>query len=200
MTRLAKNSRRVGLALLPLGLALAACGSSPSASSTSKYPPSQTAGQPSSTTPSNAPSLANMVRVKASPNLGSILADSSGFTLYTLTKNGAGLACSGLCLTYWPPLTVGSAAPSVKGPAGITLSTTPGPGATFLVTANGLALYHFVNDKAAADTLGEGVASFGGVWHVVNAGAAQNSNPAPTGATAPTQAPTSAPPSGGYRY
>ena len=40
-----------------------------------------------------------------------------------------------------------------------------GPDGTDLVAINGLPLYTFVKDKDAGDAYGEGISSFGGVWH-----------------------------------
>ena len=45
-----------------------------------------------------------MVTAKKSDKLGTILADKSGMTLYTLTNNGKAVACTGACLQAWPPL------------------------------------------------------------------------------------------------
>jgi predicted lipoprotein with Yx(FWY)xxD motif len=89
------------------------------------------------------------VTTKQAANLGSILADGKGLTLYTLTDNGKAVTCTGACAAVWPPLTSASGAP---------------------VTAGGLPLYRFVQDRDSEDTYGEGMASFGGVWHVVKAG------------------------------
>ena len=49
---------------------------------------------------------------------------------------------------------------------------------THVVTAGGLPLYRFAQDQDSGDAYGEGLATFGGVWHVVKVGQ-------PTSAAAP---------------
>jgi predicted lipoprotein with Yx(FWY)xxD motif len=110
----------------------------------------------SSTTHAAAPASASsatsdsaMTTTKQDPHLGSILADGKGLTVYTLTNNGKAVDCIGACAAVWPPLTSGNGA---------------------AVTAGGLPLYRFIQDRESDDAYGEGMATFGGVWHVVKAG------------------------------
>ena len=100
--------------------------------------------------PASASSAASdpSLKTKQDEHLGAILADSRGLTVYTLTSNGMAVACTGECATVWPPLTSANGAP---------------------VTAGGLPLYRFSGDREADDAYGEGIATFGGVWHVVKA-------------------------------
>jgi len=99
------------------------------------------------------------------PGVGTILVDSQGHALYTHTDaNGQDVACTGTCLTAWPPLTVAAGA-KVKAPKGVKkLGTT---GTTHQVTATGLPLYRFSLDTQAKQAKGEGINAFGGTWHVV---------------------------------
>src|SRR5262245_42938468 len=151
--------------------ALAACGSDSSSSD------STTTTKAAS--PSTAAKKAAVIVTTTSPTLGRILVDAGGKTVYTLTKDGKAVACTGACLGVWPP---------VKLPAGETTAT-GGPGVTGLgvsddqVTADQLPLYTFAGDAAAGQTGGEGIESFGGVWHVVKVGGASS-----TGSTTPTTA------------
>jgi len=108
-----------------------------------------------------------VVTVKKDSKLGNILADSDGLTLYTLTMNGKNVPCTGPCLSAWPPLTPKAGTTAPKGAPGVTgLTTVKGPDGTDLVAENGLPLYRFVKDKDGEDVYGEGLATFGGVWHV----------------------------------
>jgi predicted lipoprotein with Yx(FWY)xxD motif len=119
-------------------------------------------------------------------------------TLYTLTKNGAPVACSGQCATVWPPLLVPAGTTTVAATMGVTgLGTAPGDGGTQVTSAK-LPLYRFSGDPAAGDTNGDGINAFGGVWHVVKAPSSAVVAAAP--GTTPT---TPAPPttdSSGYGY
>ena len=109
---------------------------------------------------------ATVVTAKSNPTLGTILADSSGMTLYTLMNNGQPVLCTGACAVAWPPLTVASGTP-VTGPAGVTgLGTTSNANGS-AVTFEGAPLYTFVNDHSSADANGNGIVAFGGTFQVV---------------------------------
>ena len=45
-----------------------------------------------------------VIKTADTASLGKILVDASGKTVYTLTKGGAAVACTGGCLTVWPPV------------------------------------------------------------------------------------------------
>jgi predicted lipoprotein with Yx(FWY)xxD motif len=187
-----KNRRIATLAVGAAAvMALAACGSSSKATVSPGAQPSgwTTAVKGASATP--------VVSAATTTKLGVVLVDDKGMTLYTLTNNGAAIACTGQCAMNWPPLLVPSGTTSVAAARGITgVATAPGGGGTQL-TSDGLPLYRFSGDTAAGDTNGDGLSGFGGVWHVVKAPATAAVAPA---ATTPT---TSAPPttaSSGYGY
>ena len=52
---------------------------------------------------------ADEVRTATDANLGTILVDANGMTLYRNTKEASGtIACTGQCRTNWPPLLKGT--------------------------------------------------------------------------------------------
>jgi len=166
-------------------LALVACGSSTSKTSTSR-------GAVTTTTPSGSPAATaeqgQMVKTKSDPKLGTILADASDKTLYNLTNNGQAVACTGPCIAAWPPLTVPAGVTMPTGTPGVTgLGVAAGPDGTQLVTVNSLPLYRFAKDGDAGDAYGEGIQSFGGTWHVVKT-TGSSAPSSPSGAPAPTSA------------
>ena len=112
--------------------------------------------------------------------LGKVLADANGMTLYTLTSDGAAVPCTDTCAAVWPPLIAKGTPKAAKGVKRIAVTSTG------QVTQAGLPLYRFASDTAKGDANGEGIDSFGGVWHVVKV----------KGAPAATQSDTS----GGYGY
>jgi len=145
-----RNPRRSGLGRLAvvcgaaLALSVFAVGGSAVASAPAKTKAKQT------------------VAVAKIPGVGTVLVDTEGKTVYTLTDNGTAVACTGGCASAWPPVMVAAGA-KVKAPKGVTgLSATAGQ-----VTAGGLPLYTFVGDTTTGVAKGEGIASFGGTWHVV---------------------------------
>jgi predicted lipoprotein with Yx(FWY)xxD motif len=114
--------------------------------------------------PASAAAKKVTVGIATVPGVGTVLVDAQRHALYTLTNNGAAVACTGTCATAWPPLTVAAGA-KVKGAKGTkSLSATAD---THQVTAAGLPLYRFSGDTKAKQANGEGLNSFGGTWHVV---------------------------------
>jgi predicted lipoprotein with Yx(FWY)xxD motif len=110
--------------------------------------------------------------------VGTVLVDAKGRTLYTLTNAGQAVPCTGQCAVAWPPLLV-KAASAPKGGRGVTgLGTVLGGQQ---VTVNALPLHRFAGDTKAGQASGEGISSFGGVWHVVKgAGSGTSTSPTPT--------------------
>ncbi len=89
-----------------------------------------------------------------------VVAGSNSMTLYTFSKdtaNSGTSACTGDCLTTWPPLTVpaGTTPTASGGATGAigTITRTDANGA-LQVTYNGLPVYFFSGDKAVGDSNG----------------------------------------------
>jgi predicted lipoprotein with Yx(FWY)xxD motif len=101
-----------------------------------------------------------------------VAVNAQGRTLYELSPETAGhLLCkSSECLQVWPPLTVSSsgarltAGPGLHGHLGL-LARGKGE---WQVTLGGLPLYLYSGDAKAGQANGQGLHSFGGVWHVVS--------------------------------
>ncbi len=151
MTRSRPITFLAGAAAIPLiAVTVSACGGVGSAATAA--------------TPKTSTSASTTVGVSKS-TLGSILVDSSGRTLYLFKADvGAESACSGACVTKWPPL-LATGRPTVG--AGLTaskLGTTTRSDGTRQVTYNGHPLYLFVKDKKPGDVKGEGVTAFGAAW------------------------------------
>ena len=96
------------------------------------------------------------------PGLGKVLADSNGMTLYTLTSNGAPVACTGACPSIWPPLIATGTPKGAKGVKHLGTDTASGQ-----VTESGNPLYLFTKDTASGQANGQGVNAFGATWNVV---------------------------------
>jgi predicted lipoprotein with Yx(FWY)xxD motif len=109
--------------------------------------------------------------------VGTVLVDSKGKTLYTLTAAGEAVPCTGACLAAWPPLKVkaGTKPKTAKGVSGVSADSSG------QVTQDSLPLYRFAGDTKSGTAAGEGISSFGGTWHVVMAsGSGGSTNPTPT--------------------
>jgi predicted lipoprotein with Yx(FWY)xxD motif len=172
-------------ALLVAAVALAACGSDSSSS--------DSGGSGSSSSSTTAAKTAAVILAKQNPDLGLILVDTQGRTVYTLTNGGKAVACTGACLNAWPPVVVpagektASGGPGVKG-LGVTSSASGDQ-----VTSDGLPLYTFQGDSAPGMTKGENLSSFGGTWHVVKVGGAATSSTTPSTSKSSSSG-------GGYNY
>ena len=181
-TRLTNSSSgtylRILLSATALFLLVSACGgegtvSTPSPTAVERILPT---ASPSPSLETPAP-LTGTVTIQAAEHadLGTILVDGSGRTLYLFTEDQRNQAtCIDGCAETWPPLL--SAADASAG-AGVTL------GALGLITRadgtkqvgyNGWPLYYFSGDESAGDAEGQ---SNGSVWFVVSVygGPKQNS-------------------------
>jgi predicted lipoprotein with Yx(FWY)xxD motif len=97
-------------------------------------------------------------------DLGSILVDGEGFTLYIFTNDTDGAStCYDACADTWPPIP-GDTTISPDLDSSIFGTTTRDDGSEQL-TVNGMPLYLYAPDSQPGDTTGQGV---GGVWFVVD--------------------------------
>jgi predicted lipoprotein with Yx(FWY)xxD motif len=105
----------------------------------------------------------------AHSDLGKILVDSRGRSLYMLSSDSARKStCVGACVTAWPPLRT-SRKPTVgKGLKASKVGRINRSDGKSQVTYNGHPLYRFVNDKKPGDTNGQGITAFGGRWFVLS--------------------------------
>lgn len=141
---------------------LAACGSSDSDSASSSTSSTSTTSSESDRATSTV-----VVMTVEHPELGTILVDADGKTLYTLTAGGQAVACTGACLDAWPPLLLPLGSATATGTPDVEDLGTAPDGRTVQGTHAGLPLYRFAADTASGDANGEGITSFGGTWNVV---------------------------------
>jgi predicted lipoprotein with Yx(FWY)xxD motif len=140
-------------------LVLSACGSGTS-------PTAHAAAPKASKAKSEPPATVSVAR---NAELGKILVDTQGRTLYMFSKDsGTTSACAGACASFWPPVR-SSGDPVVQGGANDflvgTITRSDGkPQATY----NGHPLYTFAKDQKPGDTNGEGLKAFGGTWFAVS--------------------------------
>lgn len=136
-------------------LILGACSASPAAttSTTDEAAPASEA----------APPAADATVVAADSDLGQILTDADGMTIYFFANDTAGVSnCAGECLANWPIVTVDGEPSAGDGVTAVLGTITAADGSSQL-TVNEFPAYYFVGDAAAGDTNGQGVSD---VWWV----------------------------------
>lgn len=101
--------------------------------------------------------------------LGKILVSSNGHTLYLFEKDKGGRSsCTGMCATYWPPLTSATKPTAGAGVKASLLGRTRRSDGKMQVTYNKHPLYWFVSDKSAGQVTGEEQDAFGAEWYAVS--------------------------------
>jgi predicted lipoprotein with Yx(FWY)xxD motif len=156
--------RRLFAVILPLAavaliaVVVAGCGGSSSGTA---------AGGSSYGTATPAPKTATGTVSTRRTNLGRILVDANGRTLYLFEKDkGATSTCNGACASIWPPLTAGKA----KAGTGVTaaeLGTTKRSDGKTEITYDGHPLYTYAGDQKPGDTQGQGLDQFGAEWYAL---------------------------------
>ena len=115
-------------------------------------------------------SQANATLSLRQTGLGEILVSAKGRTLYLFMKDVKGKsACSGVCATYWPPLTKTGGVTVGSGVKRALVGTTKRADGRLQVTYNKHPLYTFALDKSAGQTKGQGSRNFGAKWYAVSA-------------------------------
>ncbi len=98
-------------------------------------------------------------------DLGTILTDAEGMTLYLFTNDEEGVSnCYDQCAENWPPFTAEEPLTLPEDVSG-ELTLIERTDGTQQVAHNGTPLYYWINDEAPGDTTGHEV---GDVWYVVN--------------------------------
>jgi predicted lipoprotein with Yx(FWY)xxD motif len=178
---------RLSLAVLTASLvalvAVAGCGGGSSSTSTS------TAGATGGG--------AATIDVAKNAQLGQILTDSKGETVYVFAKDTNGKsACSGSCAGVWPPVTTSGSPKAGKGVVASKLGTTKRSDGSTQVTYAGHPLYTYTSDTSPGATTGNGVNSFGALWYAVRS----NGSNAPVSGSTGSGSTTTGSSGGGYGY
>lgn len=122
-----------------------------------------------------------------SSQVGTVLVDRRGRTLYLFEKDRAGeSACSGACATEWPPLLAAGRSTAAGSARSSLLGTTQRSDGRRQVTYHGHPLYRYVGDTQPGQTTGQGSRAFGAAWFVVSPAGAEVERSA---TTQPSQSP-----------
>ena len=133
---------------------------------------STTAAAPTatSTTPSTPATKSISLSVRTLPNVGAVLVNAEGRTLYTFAPDKhSKVTCVSSCATLWPPLKLASGE-TAAGPPQLKaslLGSDPDPEGGRVVTYAGWPLYTYAADGAAGQDNGQAIETNGGRWYVI---------------------------------
>jgi predicted lipoprotein with Yx(FWY)xxD motif len=155
-----------------IAFAVAGCGGSSGAQAGSAY--GSATGQPTAAASAPAAPAGNRSGAAsitlANSNLGKILVNSKGQTLYLFQADKRSAStCNGACASAWPPVITNGTPVAGAGVSSAKLGTTKRGDGTAEVTYNGHPLYTFVGDSSPGQATGEGNQGFGAEWDVVSA-------------------------------
>lgn len=163
-----KTFPAIALVTLASLLALAGCGSSNDSGSGSGGAYGG-GGSTEATAPKSASTeSAAVVSASTAGDLGKVIVDAEGMTLYDFHKDKGGKsACYGPCAKAWPPM-LSEGQPQVgEGAMTSKLGTVKRNDGTTQVTYAGHPLYTFVEDRKPGEANGNDISAFGGEWYAL---------------------------------
>jgi predicted lipoprotein with Yx(FWY)xxD motif len=180
-----KTYLAVGALALVAGLAIAGCGGSGGTASTAasgRHQPEATNGRSdvnagsAPTAHASSATTTAVVEVKSTPQLGKVIVDAEGQTLYDFRKDEGMVyefdrpptsTCYEACAEAWPPLLTEGQPKAGDGANPSMLGETKRKDGTEQVTYAGHPLYAFADDREAGETNGEDVDEFGADWYAI---------------------------------
>jgi predicted lipoprotein with Yx(FWY)xxD motif len=180
------NGKTCAFALLAVAAALIVAGCGSASSSSGGYGGESSASETSGgsggaygggayggsgggeTAASNASGTTAQVSTGSAKDVGEVLVDANGMTLYYFEgdKKGSGKSsCNGACAEAWPPLLSEGEAQAMSGAQSSMLGTIERGDGTTQVTYAGWPLYTFVEDKKPGEDNGTDSKAFGASWY-----------------------------------
>jgi predicted lipoprotein with Yx(FWY)xxD motif len=161
-----------GALALMVALVFAGCGGSDDSTSSSSGSSGGYGSGGGSTKPASSEAsgggTAAIVSATTVGDLGKVIVDSKGFTLYDFHKDKGGKsACYGPCEKVWPPLITDGEPQAGEGAMTAKLGTTKRKDGTVQVTYAGWPLYTYEADKKPGDANGNDIDSFGAEWYAL---------------------------------
>ncbi|MFB4307341.1 hypothetical protein [Actinomadura sp. GTD37] len=152
-------------------LAVAGCGGgaadkSPGTRAASTSSPAY--GAPSGSSPAG---TGGMIKTATVGNLGPVLTDGQGRTVYLFEKDKGGMSsCTGSCAAVWPPVATSAKPQAGPGANAAKLGETKRPDGSMQVTYAGHPVYYYAPDGTTPGSAkGEGLNQFGAKWYVLSA-------------------------------
>jgi predicted lipoprotein with Yx(FWY)xxD motif len=165
------RSRTAVLALTAAGALtfLAGCAGSSGTSSAAPAGPVATSAAPLTSAAPAASAADGALRLSATnvANLGSVVTDTNGMTLYRFDKDVAkppASNCEASCATAWPPVLAGPGPVQLTGIDQSLVGTVTRKDGSRQITVAGWPVYRFAKDSAPGEAKGQGV---NGTWFAV---------------------------------
>src|SRR4051794_722258 len=118
--------------------------------------------------PRSAPASSATKVTAARTNLGTVLADARGRTLYLFEKDqGPTSSCYGACASVWPPLIADATPIAGGGLHAAQLGSSRRRDGKRIVTYSGHPLYTYAGDAKPGDVHGQAADQFGAPWYAV---------------------------------
>jgi predicted lipoprotein with Yx(FWY)xxD motif len=166
--------KRISTLLIALALGAAACGSDdsgtastePAGTETAPAEPTETNPEPAapSTDSDVADTSATLTLSLADTDVGRVIVDGDGNTVYLFTNDNGAPTCSDSCADTWPPVPAPTSAGT--GVDSDLIGSATRTDGTEQATYGGWPLYYYAADTAPGDTNGQGI---GGVWFTIDA-------------------------------
>lgn len=113
-------------------------------------------------------SAAGVVSTAEVEDLGTVLVDAEGRTLYDFHKDqGTTSSCYGACAGAWPPLLTEGDPEAEGGASAAKLGTTKRKDGNTQVTYAGRPLYTYVGDQKPGEAHGNDIDQFGAEWYAL---------------------------------
>jgi predicted lipoprotein with Yx(FWY)xxD motif len=144
---------------------LSACGDG--ADPTPVFAPAPTEAPDAATDRDDGDSAAVLLAAKQLQQLGTVVADGNGMTLYRFDKDTAQPSvsnCDGPCLNLWPPVRANASDVHVSGIDKALVGTVTRKDGSSQLTLRGWPLYRYAKDTAAGDVRGQGVGQY---WYAI---------------------------------
>ncbi len=153
---------------------LLACGGSQSSATATPPPTATSSSSQASVTPTEATTPSSGAEVGATQvgQLGTVLVNDKGFTLYVFQPDKQSApTCTGNCAVAWPPVVLPPGQSAPTGGSNVQsslLGTVKRADGSEQVTYNGWPLYRWTGDTKPGQATGEGLNSLGGLWYAIS--------------------------------
>ncbi len=156
--------KRISTVIIALALGAAACGSDDSGTTATELSGTDTVPASTPTETDVADTSATLTLSLAETDVGSVVVDGDGNTVYLFTNDDGAPTCNDSCADTWPPVPAPTSAGT--GVDSDLIGSATRTDGTEQATYGGSPLYYYAADTAPGDTNGQGI---GGVWFTIDA-------------------------------